>query len=98
MAAAAELVARRKVPLRLLDQRDARATSRLDLERALRPVAARAIRPRVAERICFDEVADAHRRMDAGGLDGKLVPCPDLPSRTRPSSLVLRSGNSPAAR
>jgi hypothetical protein len=46
MAAAAELVARRKVPLRLLDQRDARATSRLDLERALRPVAARAIRPR----------------------------------------------------
>ena len=29
----------------------------------------------------FDEVAEAHRRLETGGLDGKLVLCPDLPSR-----------------
>jgi NADPH:quinone reductase-like Zn-dependent oxidoreductase len=40
-----------------------------------------AIHPHVAERIAFDEVAEAHRRLEAGGLDGKLVLCPDLPSR-----------------
>ena len=51
---------------------------------------------RVAERICFDEVADAHRRMEAGGLDGKLVLCPDLPSR-RDRAASLRSGNHPTA-
>jgi NADPH:quinone reductase-like Zn-dependent oxidoreductase len=34
------------------------------------------IRPRVAERIAFDEVAEAHRRLEAGGLDGKIVLCP----------------------
>jgi len=28
-----------------------------------------------------DEVAEAHRRLEAGGLEGKLVLCPDLPSR-----------------
>jgi NADPH:quinone reductase len=44
-------------------------------------LAARATRPRVAERISFDEVAEAHRRIEAGGLDGKLVLCPDRPSR-----------------
>ena len=33
---------------------------------------------RVAERISFDEVAEAHRRLEAGGLQGKLVLCPDL--------------------
>jgi hypothetical protein len=27
------------------------------------------------------EVAEAHRRLEAGGLQGKLVLCPDLPSR-----------------
>ena len=37
--------------------------------------------PRVAERISFDEVAEAHRRLEGGGLEGKLVLCPDLPSR-----------------
>ena len=42
-------------------------------------LATRAIRPRVAARISFDEVAEAHRRLEAGGLDGKLVLCPDLP-------------------
>jgi len=35
-----------------------------------------AIRPRVAERITFDEVSEAHRRLEAGGLEGKLVLCP----------------------
>jgi len=51
-----------------------------DLERLLSLLATHAIRPRVAERISFDEVADAHRRIEAGGLQGKLVLCPDLPS------------------
>jgi NADPH2:quinone reductase len=58
----------------LLDQRE-------DLERLFGLLATRAIRPRVAERISFDEVAEAHRRLEAGGLEGKLVLCPDLPSR-----------------
>jgi NADPH:quinone reductase len=52
-----------------------------DLERLFGLLATRAIRPRVAERISFDEVAEAHRRLEAGGLEGKLVLCPDLPSR-----------------
>jgi NADPH2:quinone reductase len=52
-----------------------------DLERLFGLLATRAIRPRVAERISFDEVAEAHRRVEAGGLEGKLVLCPDLPSR-----------------
>jgi NADPH:quinone reductase-like Zn-dependent oxidoreductase len=54
---------------------------REDLERLFGLLATRAIRPRVAERISFDEVAAAHRRLEAGGLEGKLVLCPDLPSR-----------------
>jgi len=51
-----------------------------DLERLFGLLAAGAIRPRVAERISFDEVAEAHRRLEAGGLDGKLVLCPNLAS------------------
>jgi NADPH:quinone reductase-like Zn-dependent oxidoreductase len=70
---------------------------REDLERLFGLLAARAIRPRIAERISFDEVAEAHRRIEAGGLDGKLVLCPHLASRTRPASLALRSGNHPTA-
>jgi NADPH:quinone reductase len=54
---------------------------REDLEGLFGLLATRAIYPRVAERISFDEVAQAHRRLEAGGLDGKLVLCPDLPSR-----------------
>jgi len=54
---------------------------REDLERLFELLAAGAIRPRVAERIFFDEVAEAHRRLEAGGLEGKLVLCPDLPPR-----------------
>jgi NADPH2:quinone reductase len=52
-----------------------------DLERLFDLLATGAIRPRVAERISFDEVADAHRRLEAGTLDGKLVLCPELPSQ-----------------
>ena len=54
---------------------------REDLERLFGLLAARDIQPRVAERIAFGEVAEAHRRLEAGGLTGKLVLCPDLPSR-----------------
>ena len=54
---------------------------REDLERLFGLLATRAIRPRVAERISFDEVAEAHRRLEARGLEGKLVLCPDLPPR-----------------
>ena len=54
---------------------------REDLERLFGLLATRIIRPRVAERISFDEVAEAHRRLEAGGLEGKLVLCPELPSR-----------------
>jgi NADPH:quinone reductase-like Zn-dependent oxidoreductase len=50
---------------------------REDLERLFDLLATGAIRPRVAERISFDEVAEAHRRLEAGGLEGKLVLCPD---------------------
>src|SRR5215831_3129955 len=38
-----------------------------DLERLFGLLATGAIRPRVAERISFDEVAEAHRRLEAGG-------------------------------
>jgi NADPH2:quinone reductase len=53
---------------------------REDLERLFGLLATHAIQPRVAERISFDEVAEAHRRLEAGGLDGKLVLCSDSPS------------------
>ena len=53
---------------------------REDLERLFGLLATGTIRPRVAERISFDEVAEAHRRLEAGGLEEKLVLCPDLPS------------------
>jgi NADPH:quinone reductase len=44
-----------------------------------------AIRPRVAQRISFEEVAEAHRRLEAGGLDGKLVLCPTVAGEKRPA-------------
>jgi NADPH2:quinone reductase len=50
-----------------------------DLEHLLGLLASGVIRPAVAERISFDGVADAHRRIETGGLKGKLVLCPDLP-------------------
>jgi NADPH2:quinone reductase len=54
---------------------------REDLARLFGLLATRAIRPRIAERISFDEVAEAHRRLEAGGLEGKLILCPELPLR-----------------
>jgi len=54
---------------------------REDLERLFELLATHKIRPRVAERISFDEVTEAHRRLETGGLEGKLVLCPDLPLR-----------------
>jgi NADPH:quinone reductase-like Zn-dependent oxidoreductase len=52
-----------------------------DLERLFGLLATGAIRPRVADRISFDEVPDAHRRLESGKLLGKLVLCPNLPLR-----------------
>lgn len=43
-------------------------------------LASGAIRPRILERIAFDRVAEAHRLLEAGGLQGKLVLCPGLAS------------------
>jgi len=42
-----------------------------------------AIRPRVAERVSFDGVAEAHCRLESGGLQGKIVLCPELPLHRR---------------
>ncbi len=53
---------------------------REDLERLFGLLETRAIQPRIAERISFDKVAEAHRRLERGGLDGKLVLYPDLAS------------------
>jgi NADPH:quinone reductase len=52
-----------------------------DLKRLFALLASDAIHPRIADRISLDEVADAHQRLEAGGLEGKLVLCPDLPSQ-----------------
>ena len=49
-----------------------------DLQQLFSLLAKGAIRPHVAARISFAEVADAHRRLDEGGLPGKLVLCPAL--------------------
>ena len=57
-----------------------------DLARLFGLLATGAIRPRIAERISLDEVAEAHRRIEAGGLEGKLVLCPDLPTPMRCSA------------
>jgi NADPH:quinone reductase-like Zn-dependent oxidoreductase len=59
---------------------------REDLQRLFDLLATGAIRPRIAERISFEQVAEAHRRLEAGGLEGKLVLCPDLASRREGSA------------
>jgi NADPH:quinone reductase-like Zn-dependent oxidoreductase len=63
-----------------------------DLERLFGLLATRAIRPRVVERISFDKVADAHRRVEAGGLEGKIVLRPDLPSAAQESFATAADG------
>jgi NADPH:quinone reductase len=50
-----------------------------DLKELFDLLATRSIRPRIAERISFDGVPDAHRRLEKGGLEGKLVLCPEPP-------------------
>jgi NADPH:quinone reductase-like Zn-dependent oxidoreductase len=49
---------------------------REDLARLFDLLEQRRIAPRVAERIGFDAVSDAHRRLEAMGVPGKLVLCP----------------------
>lgn len=61
---------------------------REDLKRLFGLLATRAIWPRVAERISFDEVAEGHRRLEAGGLEGKVVLCPDPSVATRPDAAL----------
>ena len=51
-----------------------------DLQRLFDLLADGTIRPRVAERISIDKVTEAHRRLEAGGLEGKLVLCSELAS------------------
>jgi NADPH2:quinone reductase len=52
---------------------------REDLKHLFDLLATRSIRPRIAERVSFDRVPDAHRRLEKGGLEGKLVLCPEPP-------------------
>jgi NADPH:quinone reductase len=52
-----------------------------DLKHLFALLAGGAIHPRVAERIPLEKVAEAHRCLEAGGLKGKLVLCPDLPQQ-----------------
>lgn len=52
---------------------------RKDLEHLFELLESGSIKPRVAERISFSGVVDAHRRLEAGGLEGKIVLCPELP-------------------
>jgi NADPH2:quinone reductase len=49
-----------------------------DLGRLLQLLQRGEIHPRIAQRIPFSEVAEAHRRIEEGGLQGKVVLCPDL--------------------
>jgi NADPH:quinone reductase len=49
---------------------------REDLEKLFGMLATGAIHPRVAERVSFSNIVDAHRRVEAGGLEGKLVLMP----------------------
>lgn len=68
---------------------------REDLERLFALLASGAIQPRVASRIPLDDVVEAHRRLEAGGLEGKLVLCPDLACRDATSG-PRRRAQSPA--
>jgi NADPH:quinone reductase-like Zn-dependent oxidoreductase len=47
-----------------------------DLGKLFHLLEAGAIHPRVAERVNLDQVPEAHRRLEKGGLDGKLVLTP----------------------
>ncbi len=58
-----------------------------DLSRLLELLATGAIRPRIAERLGFEQIVDAHRRIERGGLEGKLVLCPELSLAGDPAKL-----------
>lgn len=47
-----------------------------DLSYLFQLLSERRIEPRVAQRVTFDQVIEAHRQLDVGGLEGKLVLCP----------------------
>jgi len=49
---------------------------RSDLQALFELLSKRAISPRVAERIGLADVAEAHRRVETGHLNGKIVICP----------------------
>ena len=49
---------------------------RADLQQLFELLAQKSIHPRVAARIDLEGVAEAHRQLEAGGLDGKLVIVP----------------------
>ena len=61
---------------------------RADLQKLFELLAVKAIRPRIAERIGLEGVADAHRQLEAGGLTGKIVICPweSVPGRSPKAS------------
>lgn len=75
---------------------------RADLAQLFALLAAGAVRPRVAGRIGFDDVVEAHRRVEAGGLDGRIVLCPGLSSggdreARRPAPGPASVGGTPAS-
>jgi len=49
---------------------------RADLDRLFELLAANTIHPQIADRIALDQVPDAHRLIEAGGLTGKIMICP----------------------
>lgn len=55
-----------------------------DLGRLFDLLAAGKIRPRIAERISFAQIREAHRRIEAGRLDGKIVLCSEPSQRESP--------------
>jgi NADPH:quinone reductase-like Zn-dependent oxidoreductase len=63
-----------------------------DLGALLGMLARREIEPRVAERIGFDAVADAHERLERGDLEGKIVLVPnpaDVAVASAPTNRVV---------
>jgi NADPH2:quinone reductase len=51
---------------------------REDLERLFEMLASHTVKPHVAKRISFADVLEAHREVEAGGLEGKIILCPEL--------------------
>jgi len=49
---------------------------RADLEHLFGLLEANMIKPKIAQRIGLDDIATAHRRIEAGGLSGKIILCP----------------------